>query len=158
MLLLSAAICKAVINCHCHKRHARGLGGEVRGASTPRHFPSTKLNQVCFCQLLCLCMVLWKIICADESQWEIVLITTQNDGSIIVCVALMHLAISDDDRVIGSVFVFYGGLSRQQWDPFFGYLVSKTTSDLGAGRWPTMSAKNVPGDKVNIVELPANVH
>lgn len=44
-------------------------------------------------------MVLWKIICVDESQWEIVLITTPNDGSVIIIVALMHLLTSDDGKV-----------------------------------------------------------
>lgn len=126
----------------------------VRGASTPRHFPSpsTRIKFASVSRCVCV-LVLWKIVCADEYQWEIVLITTQNDGSVIVCVALMHLAISDNDRVIGSVFVFCGGLSQELWDPFVGFLVSKTTSDLGAGRWPTMSAKNIPGDKVNLLKI-----
>lgn len=88
-----------------NKWHAR-----VEGRGTPPPLPlalfsvkSTKLNQVCFCQSPCLCMVLWKIICVDESQWEIVLITTPNDGSVIVIVALMHLLISDNGQVIGWV-------------------------------------------------------
>lgn len=85
-------------------------------------FRQAQLNQVSFCQSLCLCIVLWKIICVDEYQWEIVLITTPNDGSIIMFVALMHLSISDNGQVIGKVecFVSYAGLSRVLWDPSSG--------------------------------------
>lgn len=100
------------------ERHAR----VERGSSNHPSPFSVKLNQVSFCQSLCLCVVIWKIICTDESQWEIVLITTPKDGSVIVFVVLMRRSTSDDGRVIDKVkcFVSYAGLPQQHWAPFFG--------------------------------------
>lgn len=129
----------------------------MRGAYSGGMLPSlaifrqARLNQVTFCHSVCLCLVLWKIICVDESQWEIVLITAPNNGSFIVFVFLMYYLISDNGQVIGRVkcFVSYAGLSRSQWDPFSGQIVYKTTSDHRKERWHTMSAKNIPGDKVS---------
>lgn len=99
----------------------RAAGGTPSIHPSP-FYVKAELNQVSFCQSLCLCMVLWKIICVDESQWEIVLITTPKDGSAVVFVFLMRRSISDDGQVIDEVkcFVSYVGQSRQQREPFFG--------------------------------------
>lgn len=82
--------------CNCHSLYARGGRRTI-----PRHFPSSSSPIKVASVSRCVCvywMVLWKIICIDEYQWEIV-ITTPNDGSIVVSVAIVHRLKSDNGRV-----------------------------------------------------------
>lgn len=77
-------------------------GGErdVTITTPPSPF-SVKLSSIKFVSVSRVCVWCCEKLCVDESQWEIVLITTPNDGSVIVIVALMHLLTSDNGQVIG---------------------------------------------------------
>lgn len=115
-------------------------GWEVRGTSSSLAiFCQGLIKLASVSRRVCVGIVLWKIICVYESQWEIVLITAPNDGPVYVFVVLMHYSICDDGQVIESAecFVSYAGLSLQKWDPFSGLIVPRR-------RWITEQQGDTP--------------